>query len=173
MSRAPAVRALLAAGALGLAAAAAAPATAPAQQLELDTIDVTPLIEEALSAESEEDRGGFVAGTAFGSAEEVVRERVASAPGAILRGLDKMAGEAQDLELDVGESRNFGRLRVTLEDCRSPVNNPAGNAYAYLRIAEPDRERPAFEGWMIAAAPALNALDHPRYDVWVLRCKSS
>jgi len=23
---------------------------------------------------------------------------------------------------------------------------------------------------MIASSPALNALDHPRYDVWVMRC---
>jgi len=31
-------------------------------------------------------------------------------------------------------------------------------------------DKPVFKGWMIASSPALNALDHPRYDVWVLRC---
>ncbi|MGB0800115.1 MAG: DUF2155 domain-containing protein, partial [Planktomarina sp.] len=28
-------------------------------------------------------------------------------------------------------------------------------------------------GWMVASSPALNALEHPRYDIWVLRCKTS
>jgi hypothetical protein len=27
-----------------------------------------------------------------------------------------------------------------------------------------------FSGWMIADSPALSALDHARYDVWILRC---
>jgi len=35
-----------------------------------------------------------------------------------------------------------------------------------------DRQYPDFDGWMIASAPALNALDHARYDVWVMRCKT-
>jgi hypothetical protein len=29
---------------------------------------------------------------------------------------------------------------------------------------------PVFSGWMIASSPALSAMDHPRYDVWILRC---
>ena len=36
-------------------------------------------------------------------------------------------------------------------------------------MAAADRET-LFEGWMIASSPALMALDHPRYDVWALRC---
>jgi hypothetical protein len=34
-----------------------------------------------------------------------------------------------------------------------------------------DDETALFEGWLIASAPALNAMDHPRYDVWALRCR--
>ncbi len=29
-----------------------------------------------------------------------------------------------------------------------------------------------FRGWMFASAPALNALEHPVYDVWVIDCKT-
>jgi hypothetical protein len=32
---------------------------------------------------------------------------------------------------------------------------------------------PVFQGWLIGSAPALHALDHPRYDVWVLRCNNA
>ena len=30
-----------------------------------------------------------------------------------------------------------------------------------------------FSGWMFASSPALSALDHPVYDIWVLECKSN
>lgn len=29
-----------------------------------------------------------------------------------------------------------------------------------------------FRGWMFASTPALNALEHPVYDVWVIDCKT-
>lgn len=34
---------------------------------------------------------------------------------------------------------------------------------------DPDR---IFSGWMFASTPALNALQHPVYDVWVIDCKT-
>ncbi len=96
---------------------------------------------------------------------------VASAPGAILRTLDKMTGRSMDVEVDVGGTESFGRLVITLADCRYPTEDPASNAYALIEILERGKEGRAFSGWMIANAPALNPLDHPRYDVWVLRCR--
>ncbi|MFM2356053.1 MAG: hypothetical protein RLZZ528_1789 [Pseudomonadota bacterium] len=98
---------------------------------------------------------------------------VASSTGAILRGLDKITGETIDLTLAVGDTQSFGRLAVSLTDCRYPVNDPASNAYAQMIIFEEGAETPVFDGWMIASSPALSALDHPRYDVWVLRCANT
>jgi hypothetical protein len=111
----------------------------------------------------------------FDDTPREVREdrQVASSPGALLRGLDKVSGAVTDLDLSVGETVQLGRLAVTLEDCRYPVNDPAGDAYALLLIEAEGMSGPAFEGWMIASSPALSALDHPRYDVWVMRCRSS
>ncbi|MEZ5779987.1 MAG: DUF2155 domain-containing protein [Paracoccaceae bacterium] len=100
-------------------------------------------------------------------------EEVAAAPGALLRGLDKVSGLTTDIELARGHSTTFGRLSVTLSDCRYPVGDPASNAYAFLTIADTASGASVFEGWMIASSPALSALDDPRYDVWVLRCISS
>ena len=37
-------------------------------------------------------------------------------------------------------------------------------------MIEETSETPLFSGWMLASSPALSALDHPRYDVWVLSC---
>ncbi|PPB81208.1 hypothetical protein LV82_01251 [Albidovulum inexpectatum] len=100
-------------------------------------------------------------------------QEVASAPGAMLRGLDKVATDTTDLDLAVGQSATYGRLDVRLGDCRYPVDDPDSDAYAYLTIRDRSSGEVLFDGWMIASSPALSALDHPRYDVWVIRCNSS
>lgn len=33
-----------------------------------------------------------------------------------------------------------------------------------------DDDGPLFSGWMFASTPGLSALEHPVYDVWVIRC---
>lgn len=103
---------------------------------------------------------------------EVQTEAAASAPGATVRSLDKISGAVADVALLTGETKAFGRLQITLGDCRYPLSNPSGDAYAFLVIRNAGEDVPAFSGWMIASSPALNALEHPRYDVWVLRCNN-
>jgi hypothetical protein len=66
----------------------------------------------------------------------------------------------------------FGRLEITLSDCRFPSEDPASDAFAHVDIVDTLSQSLAFSGWMIASSPALNALDHARYDVWVMRCTS-
>lgn len=95
---------------------------------------------------------------------------VADAPGGILRWLDKVSGETADIELTRGQVAVSGRLTIQLDACRYPVDDPTSNAYAHLTITDSLISGAVFSGWMIAASPALSALDHPRYDVWVLRC---
>ncbi|CUH66408.1 hypothetical protein TG4357_02410 [Thalassovita gelatinovora] len=100
-------------------------------------------------------------------------EEVSLGQGATLRGLDKVNGETTDIVLENGGSAHYGRLTVVLGECRYPVGNPAGDAYAFLTIREDGSDTPVFQGWMMASAPALHALDNARYDVWVLRCNTS
>lgn len=104
--------------------------------------------------------------------ETVEEPQAAVADGAILRGLDKVSGAVVDMQMANGDVQLLGRLEVVLGECRYPAGNPAGDAFAYVVIREGDEPRPSFEGWMIASSPALNALDHSRYDIWVLRCIS-
>lgn len=87
-----------------------------------------------------------------------------------LRVLDKVTGSITDVSMPVGTTQQVGLLSVNLQECRAPRANPNGDAYALVIIKYRDDAAPAFQGWMIASAPALNAMDHPRYDVWVLRC---
>ncbi|MEX0368940.1 MAG: DUF2155 domain-containing protein [Ruegeria sp.] len=100
----------------------------------------------------------------------MAQDTVDSGPGAILRGLDKVNGQTVDVELRSGDTASVFGLDVALGDCRYPADNPTGDAFAYLTIWEQGRSQQLFDGWMIATSPALNALDHARYDVWVIRC---
>jgi hypothetical protein len=97
-------------------------------------------------------------------------QEFAEAQGGSLRFLDKLTSETGDVTLDRGQSAKFGRLLVRLNGCRYPVANPASDSEAYLTIVEETTGLELFNGWMLASSPALSALDHPRYDVWVLSC---
>lgn len=99
-------------------------------------------------------------------------QEVAAGQSATLRGLDKIAGTTRDFELRPGEVATFGRLTITLTECRQPAGDAGADAFAHLVIHDSLREREVFRGWMIASSPALNALDHPRFDVWLIRCSS-
>jgi hypothetical protein len=106
------------------------------------------------------------------AAPGMAQERATRADGAVLRGLDRVNGHTQDLDLDNGEATEFGSLRVRLDECRFPAENPEGDAYAFLTIHRNDTDARIFSGWMLASSPALNPLEHHRYDIWVLRCKT-
>ncbi|UOA27789.1 DUF2155 domain-containing protein [Pseudosulfitobacter sp. DSM 107133] len=100
-------------------------------------------------------------------------QETSNASGAVLRGLDTFNGHVTDMQVAAGESVQFGRLNIVLRECRYPAGNPSGDAFASLEISQQGRAGVLFSGWMVASSPALNAMEHPRYDVWVLRCTTS
>lgn len=100
-------------------------------------------------------------------------QQATSGTGGELRVLDKVSGQVTDVTLGRGENRRLGYLSITLEDCRYPSANPSGDAYAALTVWYRDGDSPIFSGWLVASSPALHAMEHPRYDVWVLRCSTS
>ena len=100
-------------------------------------------------------------------------EPTSNGNGAILRALDKTSGTTVDLSISNGQVASIGRLQVVLNECRYPAGNPSGDAYAAMEVSETGRVGTVFSGWMIASAPALNAMEHARYDIWVMRCITS
>ncbi len=125
-------------------------------------------LEEALGVTSDEtldNNGGEIV-------EQAIPDVVALGTGAVLRGLDKVDGQITDMTLPNGMVAEIGRLSVELIECRYPADDSAVDAYALLTIRDIATSNVLFSGWMLASSPALNALEHPRYDVWVLRCKT-
>jgi len=93
---------------------------------------------------------------------------------AILRALDKVTARTVDIEVPVNLPVRFGTLTVTVRYCRTRPPEEPPETYAFLEIEEEPDSRAAirlFTGWMIASSPALNPLEHPVYDVWVVGCR--
>lgn len=96
-----------------------------------------------------------------------------SGNGAVLRVLDKVSGKSSNYELNTGTALELGKLTVALRACRYPKGGINADAFAFLEVQETETAQQVFRGWMVASSPALNAMEHARYDVWVLRCKTS
>lgn len=105
--------------------------------------------------------------------ETNVGRLAAEAPLAEMRWVDRVTGEHGDITLQLGQKANLGGLDVVIDACRYPADNIAEDAFAFVTITENDAQTEWFTGWMVASSPALNALEHPRYDIWALRCKTS
>lgn len=116
---------------------------------------------------------GLIAALALAPMAAIAQQSVADAPYAVLRGLDRLSGALTPYEVQVGGTVRHGDLWITVSQCRYPTDNPSGDAFAYLQIRDERVSEPVFEGWMVASSPALNALDHMRYDVWLIRCSTS
>jgi hypothetical protein len=124
------------------------------------TLDVAP----------ESETGTLTILPRVGSAvTSVTQPQTAQGARATLRALDRMLGRPTDVEMAMGETVIFGRIAIHVIECRYPSEDPASDAYVHLEILDSDG-RALFDGWMIASSPALNALEHPRYDVWALGC---
>lgn len=89
--------------------------------------------------------------------------------------LDKVTARVSRLDVKVGATRGFGTLAITVEACfEAPPTEPPESA-AFLTIVDDVPDAPSatvFSGWMFASSPALSALDHAVYDVWVVDCLS-
>lgn len=94
----------------------------------------------------------------------------ATAQGAVLRMLDKLSGVTEDITMANGTMLERGSITIRMDECRYPENDPSSDAFVHLTVADLRAKALAFDGWMIASSPALSAMDHPRYDVWVLSC---
>lgn len=103
-------------------------------------------------------------------AGSALAQQATDSPGGRLRVLDKLTGQITDLDLSRGQSQTVGRLTIGLAECRYPTDNPTSDAWAHVTITDSSTEGVVFSGWMLASSPALSALDHARYDVWVLAC---
>jgi len=97
-------------------------------------------------------------------------------PVAVFSGLDKITGRTTSFDVYIDETVQFGALQVTPKVCYSRDETEPQKVSGFVEVDEItlDRKiRRIFTGWMFAASPGLNAVDHPIYDVWLTDCKQS
>ncbi len=120
--------------------------------------------------------GGAAAIMAASLAADALAQDRGSNTVAVLRGLDKVTARISTIEAPIGETVHFGTLRILAQTCRTrpPEDPPETTAFLEIMDVKPG-ESPVrlFTGWMFASSPALSALEHPVYDVWVIDCRTS
>ena len=93
--------------------------------------------------------------------------------GAVLQGLDKITARISTFVAPLQEAVRFGSLEIVARTCyKTPPEEPPERA-AFLEVVDVRPDGPAvslFTGWMFASSPAISALEHPVYDVWVTDC---
>lgn len=120
---------------------------------------------------------GLLRGVAFfAAAAAVLPAQAEPYEIAVLRGLDKVTARVSTIEAPVGRVIRFGTLEIIARVCdkRPPEETPESASFLDIWEVRPGEAAVSlFRGWMFASSPALSALEHPVYDVWVLGCVNS
>lgn len=93
---------------------------------------------------------------------------------AVFAALDKVTARISKLEVPLGQTVQFGALKVTARACysRPPTDTPKTTSFVQVEeILLDGKEKKLFSGWMFAESPGLNALEHPVFDVWLTECQ--
>ena len=99
----------------------------------------------------------------------------------MVRALDKVTATTKDYTVKIGDTLEYGSLSIDAVHCEKRPPEELPETFAFLKIRdakldgkgeETDEADTVFSGWMFASRPALSALDHGVYDVWVIGCKT-
>ena len=96
----------------------------------------------------------------------------------MLRTLDKVTAITEDYRVAVGDELRYGSLLISVKNCQKTPPEEIPETYAFIQIddlklgsqREDAKQERVFSGWMLSSSPAISALDHSVYDVWVLAC---
>jgi hypothetical protein len=98
-------------------------------------------------------------------------------PVATFAGLDKITGRITRFDVYIDETVLFGALEITPRACYSrPSSDTVQRTSTFIEVNQMSLDGTAeriFTGWMFADSPALNAVDHAVYDLWLIECKTS
>ena len=97
----------------------------------------------------------------------------------VLRTLDKVTATTKDYTVRIGNELTYGSLTVAVKHCEKKPPEDVPETYAFLQIddlkldgkGDKGEKVRVFSGWMLASNPAISALDHSVYDIWVIDCK--
>ena len=118
----------------------------------------------------------LAAGAAFATLAAPAWAQPIANPIATFAGLDKITGRITRFDVYIDETVLFGALELTPRACYSRPPTESQRVSAFLEVDQRSltgTSKRIFTGWMFADSPALNAVDHAVYDVWLTDCKTS
>ena len=93
-----------------------------------------------------------------------------------LQAMDKITGRVSEIDVPVNGLANFGTFSILVRKCvtKSAEETPENTAFIDI-VDNYQTSNPVniFKGWMFSSSPALNAVEHPIYDIWLLKCYNS
>ena len=93
-----------------------------------------------------------------------------------MQALDKITGQMNVIEVPVNGEVKFGSFSIVVRDCQTTPPEEVPENYAFIDVADTDRDGHVsniFKGWMVSSSPSLNSVEHPIYDVWLLKCHNT
>jgi hypothetical protein len=97
-------------------------------------------------------------------------------PVASVSGLDKITARLTSFDAYIGETVQFGSLQITPRACYTEPADQAQRTDTFVEVDQVNlkgESKRIFNGWMFADSPALNAIDDPLYDFWLVDCKQT
>lgn len=90
-----------------------------------------------------------------------------------MQAMDKITGRVSVIEVPVGGEVAFGSFSIVVRSCKTTPPEETPENHAFVDVADSSfgkMQFNIFKGWMMSSSPALNAVEHPIYDVWLLKC---
>ena len=90
-----------------------------------------------------------------------------------MQAMDKITGRVSVIDVPVNGSVNFGSFSIVVRACKTRPPEDTPENFAFVDVVDNYKKETLvniFRGWMISSSPALNPVEHPIYDVWLLKC---
>ena len=88
--------------------------------------------------------------------------------------LDKITTKVETFEINVNDSIIFNSLYIEIFACYKNPPEIIPEDFVLLKIYDKiiNLENQAiYQGWMISSSPSSTPLEHPIYDVWLVKCE--
>ncbi len=88
----------------------------------------------------------------------------------VIKGLDKVTARVFSAHVRTNQKVRFGTLEIYVRKIfeKPPEESPEKISFIEIYDKPPGKQQNlVFSGWMFASNPALSALEHPVYDIWI------
>ena len=90
-----------------------------------------------------------------------------------MQAMDKITGKVEIIDIPVNTEVKYGSFSVVVRSCKTRPPEETPENFAFVDVVDnPIKAEPVniFKGWMLSSNPAINPVEHPIYDIWLLKC---